>query len=392
MSRTWFTIAIAFSVSATSAAEFPEFKHEVIDPHCGEVCYALTLADVDGDKKQDIVAVTENRVLWYQAPDWKKRVIIEDQTTRDNVCIAPYDIDGDGQIDFALGAGWTKVGTIQWLSRGKSLDDKWNVHFIGEEVWLHRMRFADVLGQGKPQLVISPLNATQGKGVRLTAFAIPENPKTDSWPRTVLDAELNRMHNHWHADLDGDETVDTLTASREGVYWISRENGDFKKTKIGAGIAGPNPNASGAGEIKLGKLKSGKRFITTVEPMHGTHLVVYLEPESSGVDQLWDRHVLDDTLSRGHALWTADLDQDGAEEIVIGHSDEGPGPVKGPGVYAFDATSDDGKKWQKHVIDDGGVATEDAIAADLTGDGLIDIVAGGRATHNIKLYINQGTK
>jgi hypothetical protein len=329
-------------------------------------------------------------VLWYQAPDWKKRVIIEDQTTRDNVCIDPFDIDGDGQIDFALGAGWTKVGTIQWLSRGKSLDDKWNVHFIGEEPWTHRMRFADVLGSGKPQLVISPLNKTKGNGVWLTAFSIPDNPRTDPWTRSVLDVGLNKMHNHWHVDLDGDTSIDTLTASQEGVHWIRRSAGKFSRTKIGEGFPGPKPDASGAGEIKLGKLQSGKRFITTVEPMHGTQLAVYLEPDDGKADQLWTRLVLDETLSRGHALWTADLDGDGSDEIVIGHSDPGPGPVKGPGVYVFDAENDAGTKWANHIIDNGGIATEDAVCADLTGDGKIDIVAGGRATHNIKLYVNEG--
>jgi len=44
-------------------------------------------------------------------------------------------------------------------------------------------------------------------------------------------------------------------------------------------------------------------------------------------------------------------------------------------------------QWQKHVIDTGGVATEDLVVADLTGDGHPDIVAGGRATHNVKLYV-----
>jgi hypothetical protein len=349
MSRYLFYVLIVLTPALVHAAEFPTFREIVIDPHCGEICYAVTLADIDGDKRQDIVAVTENRVLWYQAPDWKKRVIIEDQTTRDNVCIDALDIDGDGRIDFALGAGWTKVGTIQWLSRGKTLDDKWNVHCIGEEAWLHRMRFADVLGLGKPQLVISPLNATVGKGVRLTAFAIPENPRTEPWPRTVLDAGLNKMHNHWHVDLDGDKTLDTITASQEGVHWIRRDDKAFRKTKIGTGIKGPNPASSGAGEIKLGKLKSGKRFITTVEPMHGTQLVVYLEPDGGKVDQLWSRHLLDASLSRGHALWTADLDGDGSEEIVMGHSDPGQGSAKGPGVYVFDVQTTDGTKWNKHI-------------------------------------------
>src|SRR5713101_2082484 len=42
------------------AADFPAFEGREIDPHVGEVCYAVTLADVDGDKKTDIVAVSEN--------------------------------------------------------------------------------------------------------------------------------------------------------------------------------------------------------------------------------------------------------------------------------------------------------------------------------------------
>lgn len=371
--------------SLAAADGFPKFRHVEIDPNVGKVCYALTLADVDGDGKTDIVAVTENRVLWYKNPTWEKKVIIEDQTELDNVCIAPFDIDGDGRIDFALGAGWTKVGTIQWLSRGSSLDDKWHVHPIGAEPWLHRMRFADVLGTGRPQLVISPLNKTQGDGVRLTAFEIPANPKTDRWQPTIMNAELNRMHNHWHLDFDGNGKTDTLTASEEGVSLIRRapagSDTAWTRTVLGE---------SGAGEIKTGKLPSGDLYIATVEPMHGTHVVVYTKPAAG--EKLWTRHVLDDTLRRGHAVWTADVDGDGAEELIIGHSDKGPGPIEGPGVYIYKALDEAGTKWQKHVIDDGGVAVEDIVAADLTGNGHVDIVAGGRGTHNIKLYVNLGSE
>jgi hypothetical protein len=379
-------ISVLVPVAAANADE-PTlwFVAKTIDGNVGKVCYAVTTADVDNDGKRDIVAVTENRVLWYQNPSWKMHVIIEDQTPLDNVCIAPLDIDGDGNIDFALGAGWTKTGTLHWLTRGSSLDEKWTVHSIGEEKWTHRMRFADVLSTGKPQLVVSPLNATVGDGVRLTAFEIPADPRKDRWPSTVLNAELNRMHNHWHIDFDGNAVLDTLTSSREGVNMVRRTVGGWQRTRLGAGVTAGELNQNGAGEIKVGTLATGRRFITTVEPMHGHSVAVYTAPAKDSADGLWVRHVIDTGFKRGHALWTADIDGDGSDEIAFGHSDT-PDTF---GVIVYNCTSEDGSVWAKYVVDTGGMATEDLIVEDLTGDGKPDIVAGGRATHNVKLYVQQ---
>lgn len=377
-------IAIAMlSAVGWAQSSLPKFEEVVIDPEIGKVCYAVTLADVDGDGRPDIVAVSENRVLWYQNPTWRKRVIIADQTPLDNVCIDAYDIDGDGKVDFALGAGWTKTGTIHWLRRGASLDDRWNVHFIGDLRSLHRMRFADVLGSGKPQLVLSPLNASVGNGVQLTALEIPTDPTKDRWRPTLMDHSLNRMHNHWHFDLDGDGALDTLTASREGVYQISYRDQQWTSTRIGAGAEAEHPDLRGAGEIKTGRLRNGSLFLTTVEPMHGTMLAVYLPPLDGGT--MWRRQIIDDGFQRGHALWTADINGDGNDEIIFGHSDT-PGAF-GVNVYGVDPT--DPTRWTKRVVDAGGMATEDLVVGDLNGDGRPDIVAGGRSTHNVKLYINR---
>ena len=111
-------------------------------------CYAVTVADVNGDRKPDVVAVTEDAVVWYENPSWAKHDIIRKATARDNVCIQPHDIDGDGRVDFALGAGWrppnTKdPSTLQWL--GRDAEGRWQVHPIRyDEPTLHRLRWGSV--------------------------------------------------------------------------------------------------------------------------------------------------------------------------------------------------------------------------------------------------------
>jgi len=370
--RVWLLAVICLGAPLAAGAEPPAFEARTLDPNVGQVCYAVITADVDGNQRPDVVAVTENRVVWYRNPDWKSFVIIEDQTERDNVCIAPYDIDFDGKVDFALGAGWLNnkhLGTLYWLSRGPSLDQKWNVHPIGRESWTHRARWGDFLATGKPQLIVSPLNKTAGDGVRLLAFEIPDDPRQNPWKQTLLDQSLNAMHAHWVGDLDGDGAQDVLTASMEGVFWLRRgADGQFHKRRLAEGAPGPlEAQKSGAGEVR-----------------------VYLAPTSP--NDPWQRTVVDATLSRGHAIGVADVDRDGNEDLIIGHSDKGTGDPSGPGVFLYMAANPAGTTWAKHVIDNGGIATEDLAVFDANGDGWPDVVAGGRATRNVRLYLNQGSR
>src|SRR5262249_21952870 len=140
----------------------------------------------------------------------------------DNVCIAAYDIDGDGQTDLALGADWKPFntkdgGTIQWLKRGKTLDDPWTVFPIATEPTVHRMRFVDLEGNGKPALIVAPLmgrNSTQknnwidGSPVRILAFRIPNDPTKDRWVPKVIAENLHVVHNISPSSLeDGIPTI-----------------------------------------------------------------------------------------------------------------------------------------------------------------------------------------
>ncbi len=118
-----------------------------------------------------------------------------------------------------------------------------------------------------------------------------------------------------------------MTASLEGVFLFGKESaGKWIKTQIGEGNTEEKGDI-GAGEVKIGRFRSGRIYIATIEPWHGNQVVVYLPPTEK--EDLWERKVLDSKLKQGHALWCADMDDDGDEEIVVGWREPSEAAVMG---------------------------------------------------------------
>ncbi len=403
----WLLFACTITIGSSrwaAASEFPGFQAQEIDPHVGEICYAVTAADVNGDQKLDVVAVTEDAVVWYENPSWRKEDIIRKVTARDNVCIQPHDIDGDGRIDFALGAGWrppdTKnPSTLQWL--GRDAKGHWQVHPIRfQEPTLHRLRWGDVKGTGKKQLVVASLqgrgtkgpNWGAGDGVRVLVYDVPEKPESERWPVEIAESSLHTIHNLQLLDMDGDHRDEVVAACWEGVFLLDRDsNGQWTKTRLGTGNQDAQPS-KGSSEVKVGRLRGNVPYVATIEPWHGYQVVVYTS-EPSPTSGHWSRRVIAEPLQWGHAVWTANLDDDDDDELIIGQRDPNkPGTAgpRGPGIFVFDPKPGSNPlAFERHTIDDGGMACEDALVADLDADGRADIVAGGRATHNVKIYWNR---
>jgi len=399
------TIGILCTAALARAGDqpFPAFRAQQLDAKL-TVGYGVLLLDLNGDHKPDIVVADSQRVIWFENPTWKMHAILQGRTLPDNVAIAPIDLLHNGKIDLMLGAGWKGYNTkdnstLQWLQPPANVEEPWTLHEIPfAEVALHRVHVAEI--DGKPHVIVAPLlgrgASSQGNWSQTTPklldYSIPADPIQRLWQPKVITDQFHVMHNFTPVDFDGTSKTSLLVACYEGV-WLLRHNDDgtWTSQQIGAGEQS-NPNASrGASEVKLGHSKSGERFIATIEPWHGNEVVVYT-PHKSG-SGLWDRKVLDSQLHEGHGIWLADLDRDGGDEIIACSRAGGPGP--GRGVFAYSMSSPTGNAsdatWTRHVIDDQETAAEDIAAADLNGDGNIDIVAVGRSTHNVRIYWNQGT-
>ncbi|MBL8175844.1 MAG: VCBS repeat-containing protein, partial [Bryobacterales bacterium] len=365
-----------------------EFRPQQIQDNFG-VVYAVLIEDVNADGKPDVVAINPTQVVWFQNPTWQKHVILEGGTKKDNVCISAADIDGDGKLDFAVGANWQPTntqsgGSLQWI-RHSAAGSQWPLFPLGEEPTLHRIRFGDIDGDGKKELVVMPLHGRgnkgpqwEGDGARILVMKPPADPSKGPWPVEVADSSLHIVHNFII------EQGEIWAAAREGVFAIKRNaSGQWAKRKIGEG----NP-----GEIKAGLVHRARR-LATVQPWHGNSIVVYTEPAKpldpqAGTllrptpipDRLWQRETIDSTLDQAHALGWADFDNDGSDELAVGWRG------KSYGVALYKRMPDGA--WKKQLVDNG-VAVEDLATGDLNGDGKPEIVAAGRSTANVRIYWNE---
>lgn len=352
------------------------------------VGYAVTIADVNGDRKPDIVAINNTQLVWFENPTWQMRVALDGKTPKDNVTLAPRDIDRDGKLDVALGAAWNPRdtnggGTLHWVKQpGAGQAGEWPLHDITSEPTLHRIKWANIDGAGDPELIVTPLHGRgtsppewNGQGPRILAFTVPKDPAKDPWPVEVIDDSLHILHNFAVVDFDGDGDDELITASREGVHLLERTApGKWTKTKIGEGPAG---------EVKVGR-HGGRRVLATIEPWHGNGLVVYRE-RAGAPRGLWERQVLDETLDGGHAVAWLDINGDGDNELAYGWRDK-------EGGVAFYDIGKAGAAPKKTMIDAGGMAAEDLAVADLDADGRPDLIASGRRTANVKIYWNRTPK
>jgi hypothetical protein len=392
-------LAAAILSAAFVAAAPMQFQRHEIDVYPGG--YQVAVADLTGDGRPDVVALSTeaNRVDWYENPTWKRRPVAEIDRPID---VALHDIDGDGRPEIALASGFyfgesTRGGEIQWLRPRRTLDEPWAIHPIARDPVTHRVRFADIDGDGRMELIHAPIFGPGSQGAQapkpapLLAFRPPRDFAQGNWEVEKIDETLTVLHGLWVGRLDDTGRDQLLTASYEGVFRFVFEgpggSGRWRKQLIlsGAPPKDPKPGSPrGASEVVPGRLRTGRTFLAAIEPWHGNQVVVYTpDPPGAGfAAAAWRRLALDEALSEGHVLVAADFDADGDDEIIAGWRGAGGG------LTLYDAIDGDPARFQESPVDRG-IAAEGAAVADINGDGRLDLVVSAGRTKNLVWYENR---
>ena len=350
--------------------------------------YQLVITDLNRDGHPDVLGLSghSTELYWYENPEWKKRVIVGGM--RDMISVAAEDLDGDGIPELALATefGQTETESLGVLYRIEHQGDprrQWKAIEFDRVPTSHRLAFGDIDGDGCKELINSPLT---GPGAEKPNFAAPTPLffyRVGEWTRQTISKALDGVvHGMSTARLQGVDRDVVLTASFGGVWLhVARAREEklwWEHERLVPGNPQPRPK-NGSSEIRVGRLGEA-RFLATIEPWHGNQVVVYREtPTGFG-----RRSVIDDSLDDGHTIVTADFDNNGTEEIIAGYR------ANGANLYLYSAEDPGGNSWKRSTIDAGGMGAAGCAAADLNGDGWIDLACIGARSANIKWYENLG--
>jgi hypothetical protein len=363
---------------------------EVIDPDF-KGGYQVEVADVNGDGKPDVVALGGGTCAWYENPLWIKREITGPDRTPAIISCATADLDGDGKAEVAIAYDFEmnnpKRGKLGLAIPGSSLDARWDFRPIGDLPSVHRVRWGDFDGDGSLDLVAAPIFGPEASpplfegNSTVVIYNRKPGPAGTAW-EVAGGPSLPVLHAIAVVDVDRDGKTDLLAASNRGVTLHrmtmrgaqSAREWRWEERLLNAGAAGTAPYR-GSSEVHWGRLSDGRRFVASIQPWHGSQVAVSLESFPNKL-QFEAPQVIDDALDAGHALWVADVDGDGDDEVFAGHRG------KGAKVTAYDY---DGIEWQRTVVDEQ-ITAQDLRGGDLDGDGTPDVVAIGGQTHNVMWY------
>lgn len=370
-------------------------------------CEGASFADFDNDGVNDVVSGP----WWYQGPGYTNRhEIYAPQATfrlklgpmttvtvpgyegalgvantySDNFFAFPRDFNGDGWMD-VLVIGFPGKST-QWFENPKSGDRHWPRHVVFDQTDNESPTFADITGDGKPELVC----ITRGQyGYAAPDWADPRKPWV--WhPITPKKGYGNFTHGMGLGDVNGDGRLDLL--EKDG-WWEqpSSLSGD-PEWRFHAGPFGLGGSQMWAYDVN----GDGLNDVITALTAHAYGLAWYEQKRGASGEPAWVEHVIMNKepgenrygikFTELHAVELVDMDGDGVKDIVTGKRFWSHGRMGDPDrnqaavSYWFRLVREPGGAvdFVPYRIDDGsGVGTQ-LVVGDVNKDGLLDLVVGNK--------------
>ncbi|MFC1735105.1 FG-GAP repeat domain-containing protein [Candidatus Hydrogenedentota bacterium] len=386
--------------------------------------------DLDGDGDLDILGAAEDakEIAW-----WRNDMIHRSSTFPTKVDVEGNyrwassvhggDVDGDGDLDVLAAA--LDSFDVCWWENADSIGKTWTKHIVDDISGKSSSTYgADIDADGDLDILVT---GAEGNYVRLWKNATGEGAE---WTRHDIDADFEYAHSVYSCDVDGDGNLDVLGAARDGdeiAWWENADGGgvtwikhsveqdfDGASSVYGADLDGDGDvdilgAGSNAGKITWWENTTGdgtewisRNLDATVNgaasvyaaDVNGDGLLDVLGAaqddneiswwENPGEkDSSWTRSDVVREFSEAIAVFATDVDRDGDVDVL--------GAAFGDDEVAWWENKDgDGRNWEKHIVDENFKGARAVYAADICGDGDIDLLGAAFSDNQIAVWENLG--
>ncbi|MFG0335934.1 MAG: FG-GAP repeat domain-containing protein [Maioricimonas sp. JB049] len=362
-------------------------------------CDGVTTGDINRDGHTDIVAGP----YWYEGPAFAKahefypaEPLEPAKSPSNSMYSFVHDFSGDGWPDILV-LGRVHLHPAYWYENPGPKGGDWERHLAFERVRGESPTLADLDGDQLPELIAH----WDGRWGWITPdWSAPRRPwrfrpvgQQEDWSQFYHGQGVGDINGDGHLDLILNDGWYENTAQPDGLWPFHR--GRFSHQRGGAQMFAWDIDNDGDTDV-VSSLHAHEWGLAWFEQVTGeedrgddkdVHVIgetQFVQHRIMGTRSEEDRYGV--AFSQPHALAVADIDGDGATDIVVGkrmwaHGPEGDvEPNHPPVLYWFRCVrSEDGSvRFEPHLIDDrSGVGLQIA-TADVNGDGRIDVMTASK--------------